>query len=57
MNKSDELLSIGDIIKKRRLEIGLSQQELADKVGYKSRSSINKIELGKTDIVQSTIQK
>lgn len=34
----------------------MSQEELAFKLGYKSRSSINKIELGKADISQSKIK-
>ncbi len=42
-------------IKQRREELGMSQEELALKMGYKSRSSINKIELGKSDIPQSKI--
>ena len=33
-------------IRKRREELGMSQEELAKKMGYKSRSSINKIEMG-----------
>ena len=37
-------MEIGERIRKKRLELGLSQDELAKKVGYKSRSSINKIE-------------
>lgn len=37
-------MDIGARIKKRREELGMSQEELAHKVGYKSRSSINKIE-------------
>lgn len=36
--------SIGERIKKRRLELGMSQDELARIMGYKSRSSINKLE-------------
>ena len=36
---------IGERIKARRLQINMSQDELAKRVGYKSRSSINKIEL------------
>ena len=50
------MASIGDRIKGRREALNLSQDDLAQKVGYKSRSSINKIELGKTDISQSKIQ-
>ena len=37
-------MTIGERIKKRREELNISQQELAIKAGYKSRSSINKIE-------------
>lgn len=37
-------MKIGDRIKQRREELGLSQDELAKKLGYKSRSSVNKIE-------------
>ena len=33
----------------------MSQEELATKLGYKSRSTINKIEMGKNDITQSKI--
>lgn len=43
-------------IKKRRLELGLSQEDLANKMGYTSRSSIAKIESGKNDIPQSKIK-
>lgn len=42
-------------IKKRREELKMSQEELAKKMGYKSRASINKIEKGKADIPQSKI--
>lgn len=37
-------MTIGERIKARRIELNLTQDELAIKVGYKSRSSINKIE-------------
>ena len=37
-------MSIGENIRKRRLALHLSQQELADALGYKTRSSIAKIE-------------
>ena len=39
-------LEIGARIRTRRLELGLTQEELALKVGYKSRTSVNKIENG-----------
>ena len=40
-------MTIGERIKNRREELGLTQDELARKCGYKSRSSINKIELSR----------
>jgi len=48
-------MNIGDRIKKRREELGLSQEELALRMGYKSRSAITKIEKGQRDINQSKI--
>ncbi len=42
-------------IKSRREELNMSQEELARKLGYKSRSSINKIEKGQNDIPQSKL--
>ena len=48
-------MKIGDIIKSRREQLEMSQDELAQKTGYKSRSSINKIEKGLTDINQTKI--
>lgn len=50
-------MGIGDKIKQRRLELGMSQQELAEAMGYTSKSTINKIELGKNDITQSKVVK
>ena len=42
---------------KRRKELGITQEELAFKMGYKSKSTINKIELGINDIPQSKVVK
>ena len=42
-------------IKRIREEKGMSQDELARLVGFKSRSSINKIEMGVNDITQSKL--
>lgn len=49
-------MTIGDRIKRRREELRLSQDELAKKLGYKSRSSLNKIELNQRDLPQSKIK-
>ena len=48
---------IGNKIKSRRIELGMTQMDLAKKMGYKSKSTINKIELGINDINQSKMQK
>lgn len=47
---------LGDNILRLRKANGLTQEELAKKMGYKSKTTINKIELGKNDIPQSKIQ-
>lgn len=49
-------MTIGQRIKQKREELGMSQEELATKLGYKSRSSINKIELDVQNLTQSKIK-
>ena len=41
---------IGKYVRTRRTELGLTQEELAHRMGYKTKSSINKIELGIQDV-------
>ncbi len=48
--------TIGSRIRNRREELGLSQDELGRRLGYKSRSSINKIELDQRNLTQSKIK-
>lgn len=48
---------IGKKLKARRLELGMTQDELAKKLGYRSRSTINKIELDKHDVSQTKLKK
>lgn len=43
-------------IKHRREELGLSQAELAERIGYGDRSTIAKIEKGVNDLTQSKIE-
>lgn len=50
-------MTIGEKIKQARIAKGLTQEELAAKLGYKSRSSVNKIETGGRDIPRSQIKK
>ena len=49
------MANVGKNIRARREELGLTQQELAERMGYKSKSAINKIELGINDITQSKV--
>lgn len=49
-------MTIGQRIKYRREELKMSQDELAQAIGYKSRSSINKIEMDTRNLTQSKIK-
>lgn len=46
---------MGNRIKQLREKHKMTQDELAHKLGYSSRSSINKIEIGRSDLPQSKI--
>lgn len=46
---------IGKRIKEKRIELGITQEELAAKLGYKSKTTIAKIEKGTNDITQSRV--
>ena len=48
-------MDIGNRIKQLREKQGFSQQTLAEKVGFKTASAVNKIELGLRDISQTKI--
>lgn len=48
-------MSVGANIKQRRFELKMSQQELADAMGYKTRSTIAKIESGENDVSQKKL--
>lgn len=47
---------INDRIKQRRLELNMSQEDLAKKTGYKTKSAISRIESGQRDLTQSQIE-
>lgn len=56
MRKSEQL-NIGDRIRIKREELHMSQTELAKRMGYKSRTTIGKIETGVNDVTQSNVVK
>lgn len=48
-------MEIGEKIRKRRMELGWSQRDLAFKMGYTNNSTVAKIEQGKVDVSQSRV--
>lgn len=50
-------MNVGDRIKRLRDRKGLTQQELADKTGYKSKVAISKIESGQRDIPRHKLER
>lgn len=48
--------TIGARIRSRREYLGMTQDELAQRLGYKSRSSVNKIELDSRNLTQKHIK-
>ena len=48
-------MHIGDRIKARRLQLGWSQRELAEKMGYKNHSVVARVEAGTVDLPQSRL--
>ena len=48
-------IEFGRAIRLRREELGMSQEELAHKIGYKSKVSVTKIEKGQRDLPRSKI--
>lgn len=46
----DYLIEVGNTIKRRRTEKGISQQELAEAVGYSQKGMISQIESGKVNL-------
>ena len=52
----NESMTMYDRIRELRIKEGLSQEELAKKTGYSSRSMISRIENGEVDLSQSKIK-
>ena len=48
-------MEVGERIRQRREQLGMTQEELAEKVGYISRSSIAKVEANANGMVQSKL--
>ena len=50
-------MSVGTNIRLRRIELHMSQQQLADAMGYHTRSTIAKIESGENDVTQKKLMR
>lgn len=48
-------MTIGSRIKQRRIELGWTLREFADRMGYANHSTVARIERGEIDIAQSKI--
>lgn len=48
-------MTVGEIVKNRREDLQMTQEELASRIGYRHKTSINKIESGKQKIMQDKI--
>ena len=60
MSSSDwdmDNIHVGDLIRERRLVLGLSQEELAKRMGYTSRAAVSNIENSKEDITVTRLMK
>lgn len=51
------MLKLYENIKKRRIQLNISQQELAELVGYRGRSMVSQIESGNVDLPLSMIKR
>ncbi|WP_302550800.1 LexA family transcriptional regulator [uncultured Dialister sp.] len=49
------MMALGENIKRARMKAQISQDELAKRLGYKSRSTIAKIESGENDLTQKKV--
>ena len=50
-------MTVGQRIKQRRLELELSQEELAKRLGYKTRAAVCSVEKDKEDLTLDRIRK
>lgn len=56
MNKKEAAKIFGENLRRIRQARGMTQEELAVKLGYSNRASINKIEVGGRDMPRSKIE-
>ena len=55
MDDKEYMKEVGKRIKERRLQLNMSQEDLAVKIGYKGRSAVSDIENGRRNISRKAI--
>ena len=50
-------MTVGERIKKRRIELGLTQDELAERMGYKGKSSVSVAETKGDNVTTTKVKK
>lgn len=55
MINDDFRIAFGERVKRKRQELGITQEELAERIGYVHKTSISKIEKGKINVPQDKI--
>lgn len=50
-------MTVGERIREKRIELGLTQEELAKKLGYTSRTAISNVEKNKEDLTTARVRK
>lgn len=57
MKDKQYLIGFGNRIRERRVALGMSQEELAQKLGYKGRSAVSELERGKNSVRNAMVEK
>lgn len=50
-------MTTGELIKQRRIELGMTQEELASKMGFKTKASISRLESNDRNLPLSKLKK
>lgn len=50
-------MTVGERIRQKRIELGLSQAELAKRLGYTTRTAISNVETNKEDLTTTRVRK
>jgi transcriptional regulator, XRE family len=57
LKKGGEKMTTGELIKQRRIELGMTQEELASKMGFKTKASISRLESNDRKLPLSKLEK